>query len=240
MSLSLDQIRTTLKSVGLKKKLSELSLTLHCLLTGLKPSYLWDLGPLPSINQLINLKTLLPGHVLVLRLEGDFILTPRVRLEGLLRDLDSCPPVFIDISEGGEPEIVTLGEAKISDIKTILGSVLSSQEDIVEVIDGAQCVPCLYGLLLGFPVVYTFSGQSGNSLGGRQLVVVRMEAFCLDLSSCPTSFSVPSSLWGQVEGRVRSWWRGLGGGEAFGGTVTEKGVTVGIKLCSQSSPIVVL
>merc|ERR1712192_337731 len=146
---------------------------------------------------------------LVLLIQGDTIVTTRENLQSLLNDLKKAPPVIVGFGDTeGRPILVDL--------------TLESKEKVTEVeVEGVN-LPCLVGILLGFPVVYNFPDQVGNPLGNLDLVVLKMEVSRgLDDPQkhhvTPISFSIPLHLKTEekVVQRLNLWWSKLSGGLAW-------------------------
>lgn len=213
MSLSVDRLYEIVLGLGYRKKVKDISLNLFCLLRGLKTSFLWDLGRPPSPSQLQQLRLLLGHQLVFLRLHGDLILALRTSLQTLLDRLGSDPPLLIDISDGVEPSLVLPPASGLASLSDVLERLLASGQELVELEPApGQNVPCLFGLLLGFPLLYTFQSGEGASLGGRDLVLVQLEASWAGHSCITVSFSLPSSLWREegVEAALEAWRSRLG------------------------------
>ena len=56
----------------------------------------------------------------------------------------------------------------------VLQEILFSTDKVIEVNTYGLNLPCLVGVLLGFPLVYNFSEQVVNPLGNLDLVVMRI------------------------------------------------------------------
>jgi hypothetical protein len=240
MEFSIKQIQDIVLGLGFKKRVTDLVLNIYCTLAGLKASFLWDLGRPPTDPQLRGLQAGL--GLLVLRLEGDTLLSTRSSLAGLLGGLDTRPPVFVDISDGRQPAAREPTGGEMSDTRALLQKVLASTEDTVTVEPAAgQNIPCLVGLLLGFPVVYTFCGEASTALDGRELVVVRLGVASGSRSSVPVSYSGPGDLWEEaaVRGGRGTWWAGLGGG-VWGRGFTSGELQINVTTERLTLPVVVL
>lgn len=135
-------------------------------------------------------------------------------MAALLASLEDQPPLLVDITGGREPWVVRGLE---EGLRAVVEEVLASREEVVEVGVEGRDVTCVCGLLLGFPILYT-STTEAHSLAGRDLVVVALEATSMDITSTTVSFSLPAALReeGVVAGRLAAWWKGVGGGVAWG------------------------
>jgi len=242
-SINIKHVLDIVHRLGYRNKVKELVLNLHLTLTGYKTSFLWDIGQIPSSKQLLTLKSMLDCDIVTVSINGDIVLSLRSSMEALARGLLEEPPVFIDISENKQPNVIKLTKEEIDRLKAVIMNIVTSKEEIVEVELGSDDnVPCLYGLLLGFPLIYVFKGKEGNSLGGRDLNVIKLETSWLDQSCSPVSFSVPSTLWNDtdVDRRVVSWWSGLSGGLTWGTDLQVGDVRVRVLTETQNLPVVVI
>lgn len=229
--------------LGYRNKVMELVLNLYLTLTGFKTSFLWDIGRVPGPKQLLQLGSMLGCDLVIVRVNGDIVIGLRSSIEALAWGLEKEPPVFVDISEDKKPSVIKPTNDEMKRFKTIIMSIVTIKEDIVEVgVEEEDNVPCLYGLLLGFPLIYVFKGKEGNCLGGTELTVIRLETSWSDHSCSPVSFSVPSALWREteVECRVRSWWSGLSGGLSWEQDLMVGDVRVRVNTETRNLPVVVL
>jgi len=184
-------------------KCAELSAGLYLVKIGLKPSLLLDMCSYDSINVGQFVVDVLGRDACVLHMGLDHVVFYKSAMQRMLHStistagkLKSAMPVFLDVSSG-QP----VGQCSESTICTILHSVrgilallktASRQESTVGVrmdVDEDCNLATLFGVLLGYPVVYWFiPTQEGNSLSNEDLCV-----FSISIERLPPSisFSVP-------------------------------------------------
>jgi len=242
-------IQYFLRGLCIKKRLFETSIALKCTLAGLKTSFLWDTSLPPSPTALLGLQACSKtAQVLVLLIQGDTVITTRENLQRLLNDLREAPPVFVGFGDmEGRPILVDLTMEEKEEVLREVEKVIVSKEKVTEVEVEGLNLPCLVGILLGFPVVYNFSDQVGNPLGNLDLVVLRMEV-SLDLDYpqkypvTPVSFSLPLHLKAEekVVKRLNLWWSKLSGGLGWAQPFTAGELAIALSQEVQNLPTVML
>ena len=187
-------------------------------------------------------------QVRILLVQGDTIITTRENLQRLLSDLKEAPPVFVGFGDTeGRPVLVDLTLEEKEKVQGVVEKVLVSKEKVTEVeVEGVN-LPCLVGILLGFPVVYNFPDQVGNPLGNLDLVVLKMEVSRgLDNPQkhpvTPVSFSIPLHLKAEekVVQRLNLWWSKLSGGLAWAQPFTAGELAIALSQEVQNLPTVML
>jgi len=186
--------------------------------------------------------------VLVLLIQGDTIITTRENLQSLLNDLKNAPPVIVGFCDTeGRPILVNLTLEEKEKVLSIVEKVTFNQENVTEVEVEGFNLPCLVGILLGFPVVYNFPDQVGNPLGNLDLVVLKMEVSRgLDNPKkhpvTPVSFSIPLHLNAEekVVQRLNLWWSKLSGGLAWAQPFTAGELAIALSQEVQNLPTVML
>jgi len=241
----LTDIQHFLRGHGIKKRLFETSMALKCTLTGLKTSFLWDTSLPPSPTALLGLQACCEtAQVLVLLIQGDTVITTRENLQSLLNDLKQAPPVIVGFGDTeGRPILVDLTLEEKEKVLRVVENVIVSKERVTEVEVQGLNLPCLVGILLGFPVVYNFPDQVGNSLGNLDLVVLKMEvSWGLDNPVTPVSFSIPLHLKAEekVVQRLNLWWSKLSGGLAWAQPFTAGELAIALSQEVQNLPTVML
>jgi len=242
-------IQYFLRGLGIKKRLFETSIALKCTLTGLKTSFLWDTSLPPSPTALLGLQAHCEtAQVLVFLIQGDTVITTRENLQRLLNDLREAPSVFVGFGDmEGRPILVDLTLEEKEKVSRMVEKVIVSKEKVTEVEVKGLNLPCLVGILLGFPVVYNFSDQVGNPLGNLDLVVLKMEVSLNldDPQKCPltpVSFSLPLHLKAEekVVKRLNLWWSKLSGGLAWARPFTAGELAIALSQEVQNLPTVML
>jgi len=212
------------------KNISDISINLIALLVGLKPSVLWDFCSVDIEKLTFVLRNAFEArtHELsVLEVNGDLFVC---ELPSLVRHLRQCARntrVVIDVSKNQSPclansdvlnqvtemtlnvlqQIEKLRELRSTSDQLDVDFSTSGQLDV----DFRWNVTTLYGLLLGFPVLYWFNHSESldNCLSFQDLQVHSLEVSSEEFSGVPTSFSVPSSLAGDTNRAVLAWKEGL-------------------------------
>jgi len=238
-------IQDFLRGLGIRKRIYETSMALKCTLAGLKTSFLWDTSLPPSPTALLGLQSCCEtAQVLILLIEGDTVVTTRENLQNLLIDLKEALPVFVGFGVmEGRPILVDLALEEKEKVFGEVEKIIVSKENVTEVEVEGLNLPCLVGILLGFPVVYNFPDQVGNSLGNLDLVVLKMEvSWGLDNPVTPVSFSIPLHLKAEekVVQRLNLWWSKLSGGLAWAQPFTAGELAIALSQEVQNLPTVML
>ena len=135
-----------------------------------------------------------------------------IHVRETLRALES-PVVFVDVTstlEGG-PKVIEATPFLTALTDRLLSKISAASPGgggrVIHVdLDGANGTT-IFGLLLGYPVVYWFSedGGGGTCLDGRDLVVCRVKCDSEMDDVGGISFSYPECLSGVLEAGVRQW-----------------------------------
>ncbi|NXF84281.1 CA074 protein, partial [Sclerurus mexicanus] len=190
---------------------------------GLKPALLCECGaagPAELRRYLRGVRDagLAPLRIHVLGMEGSaLLLHPRLarsRVEVMLR---ARPAPFVDVSAGrGCPEVCGTAEAEAvrSQLAALLDHLRDAEAARAEEVSCSEVVAkgwdlcAVLGVLLGYPAVYTLSGQE-NCLALTPLRVFTVQASCPrikgGLSIQIYSFSIPESLCPQLRGVLDAW-----------------------------------
>ena len=187
------EIEEIVQRLKISRRWKELSLNLSFICKGIKPGLLWDLGKI-NVKMLLELRVILQD-IFVLDFSGDYFVSSRKCFNKHFQNLESNFPFVIDISNNlTEPRIATTEtENKIrKDFRTLVSHINGSDEDVIEIDVGDYSnVTTMFGLLLGYPVVYYYdTGIEGNCLSNRDLTVYKIGSQNL----WPISFSVPTNL----------------------------------------------
>jgi len=211
MDLTLQEIKEFLLKFKLTKQIEKFSINLYFLSKGLKPSILWDFGTVNS-TKLANLRTLFGTELLILELSGDFFISFKSKLVRTLKECLINLPVFIDVSEDLETPIEASAAVRdmiVDMVECVVEQVDATREDafLALSVEENWNLSSLFGILLGFPVVYYFDISGDNCLGNLDLTVWSVGVRQVG----PISFSVPASMEGLVERRVMRWWEEMTG-----------------------------
>jgi len=221
MGLKLSELRKCVGALKLTRRTNDLTIDLFFLTRGLKPSILWDYGTTQP-QLLARLGGLIGGDIIIMVLGSDYLISYKTRLQTLLNSFPVNPPVLLDVSESLATPVLASREA-LDNTRLMVQSVqqqivASNDELVVEIaVEDSWNLTTLFGILLGFPVVYYYDTSGGNCLGNLDLAVWRVGGTWAKVaSSWPVSFSVPCELEEVVERRVRLWWEGVGEGKEWG------------------------
>eukprot|EP00088_Acartia_fossae_P006052 TRINITY_DN12762_c0_g1_i6.p1 TRINITY_DN12762_c0_g1~~TRINITY_DN12762_c0_g1_i6.p1 ORF type:complete len:250 (+),score=24.81 TRINITY_DN12762_c0_g1_i6:590-1339(+) len=205
-----------LRSIKLKlkiknrDKIQELGVNLWLVKHGLKPSILMDVCQVQSKGFLALIKSI-SGDGMVLKIGQDYFMFSKklllAHLEAVLQD----PPIYLDISTNqhviASQQIIDAYQGIIQNVKF---NILNESSDFVDLEPESDWNMCtIFGILLGYPVVYYFKiDQECSSLNNEDLLVVS-----LNHQNKPTiSFSVPHKLYvqnAQVRNQLKNWFSKL-------------------------------
>ena len=202
--MSLCDIEDKVRIMRITRKWKALSLNLLFLIQDLKPGFLWDLGSL-QIEDLISLKSII-NDILIIDINTDYFITSRTKIQQHLTKMVENFPVLVDISGHLSDPIVASDEVE-DDMKTMIKEVqiqVSNKETVtmeLDIQDGWN-ISSLYGLLLGFPVVYFYDLKyQSNCLSNQDLSVFKVGLH----KEWPISFSVPTNLLKASELNIQQW-----------------------------------
>ena len=206
--LSLPQIEEILSRSRISKKSKELSVNIFFLINNLKPGVLWDFGKV-DLPKLRGLECVV-SDLVILVLDVDIFITSKPTILQSLSLTVADPPYFVNISRKltepvtASPDVIREQFDFISHVTRLI-SEAPSNVVTVELEDGWNLCS-VFGLLLGFPVVYYSDTEEGNCLANIDLTVYRVET-----DNCsPISFSVPSRLESEASPHISRWERQLG------------------------------
>lgn len=195
--VSLDSIEKILKKYLNKKWQSvfgQLAIQLAVVCNNYKTGFLWDIGPtvqVPAVQQIvkeINLK-----YIRIITIGSDICIINLNKF--LLKSIDET--IFVDVSHHLKlPAIVHDNDSKLM-IKTMILNVkkqceCSYDENVVLdiVVASNVCVPTLFGLFAGYPIVYWYNPL--DSIDDNCLENVSLKIFQLTIRnfliysvSCP-------------------------------------------------------
>ena len=207
--MSLPEIEAILLKLRLTKKNRELAVNIYYVLSNLKPGVLWDFGNV-DIPKLLLLRCLISDLVIVVVDVDFFISSRRVILESL-SNLLAEPPLFVDISRqlaDPLPASPQVQEEQTTFLSHAINLITEATDSVVTLQMEAGWNLCsVFGMLLGFPVVYYTDTEEGNCLANVDLTLYRvMTDQC---SSSLTSFSLPSRLEVEASDKISRWERGV-------------------------------
>jgi len=191
------EIEPSLQRLKISKRWKELALNLSFICRGIKPGLLWDLGKI-DISRLSELRIILQD-VFVLDIAGDFFVSSRKCFNKHCQNLESNFPTVINISKNlPEPEVATVDiyQKVLKDFRYLFSQINESDEEVIELNIGDDInVTTMFGLLLGYPLVYYYdTNLEGNCLSNRDLTVYKIGSN----NFWPMSFSVPTSPLTQI------------------------------------------
>lgn len=185
------------RNLGLSRnRLKEIVVNLFFLKNGLKQTLLWDFSVVDQ-SKLLKLQALFEDELVILRINGDYVLTLRPEIDLLSDRFVNYPPKIINVSEELREPVLS-SEEIFKSIKIMVAEVASSisksKGPLIDVeVDAGWNISTLYGVILGFPFVYWSRGE-GNCLSDCELVVCKVRGEWSNFTCFPTSFSVPKSV----------------------------------------------
>lgn len=168
-----------------------LSVQISVLLFNIKRSFLWDIGPVQRLTNLIEIVKEINKEFdcelfVVIMNTDKFIVNQR------LLPINPNLYVFIDVSKDLSTPRIMESDVVTEFVKNLNEKLNKRQESIEIDPEPGVCVPCMTGLLIGYPVIYFYDKNSNgeNCLQNVELNVqqVRYRDFVL------TSFSIPKEL----------------------------------------------
>ena len=193
----------------LRRRMKEIKLNIQFVDFGLKPSYLLDFG-VNSLDSLINLihdlesRRLIQRHLLAVKLEMDYVVTnPDVFMEMYTEPYDVVK--FVDITSDNTPKVLVKSDALDQVISTCFSAVTDGSLKPADDIN----MTSVFGVLIGYPVVYWFEPDSLKSAGNSQ-VVQHAEVLGMtdnEQTEVVYSFSYPDNLINVLEKHVSAWFQ---------------------------------
>lgn len=197
----------------------QIAIQLQAVAIGAKIGYVWDIGPPVNIAQvvhivteLINRSVLIAGNVKVVVVVQDIcVVNVQEYLRRPLTDIS-----FVDVSIGlASPQLLLTEGLAFPILKEMLEIVdyqFKNSIDMVNItiqITDVFCVPTLFGLFAGYPVVYWYNPV--DVTGSNCLSGVPLRIFQLLLSGqLIYSVSCPQELFeGSLKERVTTWFQSL-------------------------------
>lgn len=165
----------------------QIAIQLHAVAIGAKIGYVWDIGPTVQLTQvvdivteLINRSVLMAGSVKVVVVGQDFcIVNVQKYLRRSLTDIS-----FVDVSIGlASPKLILTDGPTFPILKEMLEIVdyqFKYQSDMVTItmhITDIFCVPTIFGLFAGYPIVYWYNPvdtTGSNCLSGVPLRIFQL------------------------------------------------------------------
>lgn len=176
----------------------------------IKPSYLWDIPvDTEKVTQLLHVlkqKNMISKYVVTLKMGEDVISSNFLELKCILNSIPNSFQRFINCSvELEKPEILK----DLSGVNKVITELLDltikdGPKDVLPIeINSSWCVPCIFGVLLGYPVVY-WTSSAENNLSSLPLNLFKV-SYCGEQFSVKNlySFTVPCSV--ELSLHVEQW-----------------------------------
>lgn len=210
-----------------KKKLPKLLINLISVNEGIKPSYLWDIGikqDITHINYVISVlkvKNLINKNICVINIGEDTFISNLDAVREMYNHFNSSYK-FIDCSSCLDKP-VCIDDMNLENLKKSFDYLIekmstfscSSNVDTKHLVleEGNEkdcCYPTLFGILLGYPVVY-WSNTVNNCLSDIDLCIYKVSIKTINIIPCDWSeiysFSVPEHL--NLPNYINSWFEKL-------------------------------
>ncbi|XP_048738738.2 UPF0739 protein C1orf74 homolog isoform X2 [Ostrea edulis] len=156
----------------LKHRVREIKSNIEFVDLGLKTAYLLDFG-VSSLQPLVNLITDLKNHNYIqchlkaLEIGMDYVVVNSEEFLNRHSELDKLVK-FVDISSNIKtPKILDMNDA-LNNVKALCFSLVS--ENAVSKTETDVNLSSVFGVLIGYPVVYWFDSDSLKSMGNSQVV----------------------------------------------------------------------
>ncbi|XP_033744442.1 UPF0739 protein C1orf74 homolog [Pecten maximus] len=187
-----------------------------------KPSYLLDYG-MDDVEKLVSLlkemkhRTYITNNLNVLRLDMDIIIINPATIKKIQNQSSKLESKFtiVDVSKTrGSPEVMCKSCQVFDQLKQIIDCVLPDCEHTRQLTVDCRSanLTTIFGVLLGYPVVYWFDNEDGlmaNCLDMEPLESFRVIGQRHDDESehCVYSFSVPKCVLGNLRDQVMEWFK---------------------------------
>lgn len=163
--MTIDGIRDIIKGHLTRKWNSAatgLATQIFCVQCGIKTGFIWDVGPSIDLSSLIKIMTdlrranLISHHLRVLRIVDDFCI---LNIQSYLNiNLDDV--IFVNVTSTlSQPQICTFSQLTpfIAAFNQQIKNFQNSEALLLDVVtDNLVCIPTLFGLVAGFPIIYYY------------------------------------------------------------------------------------
>lgn len=194
-----------------RKYYKALSVQLYFVNIGIKPGFIWDIGP--TITTL-SLQTLL------IKLKKTNILHKNISLlcieqEHCIININSLSEIplnyftFVDVTESLTAPSIIINTFSL--LKTFLRVYSEHVHEVLDVYyvcsNEKICVPTILGIIAGYPIVYWYNlnKSSNNCLNLQSLTVYKLYIELIYKTYEVYSFSIPSSLKSQTDNHITNW-----------------------------------
>lgn len=191
---------------------------------GIKPAFLYDINNAcaEQIQQYVNSLQKagsLTDTLQIISISGNtLIVNSNLMKAHLVEVLEKKSLLTVDVGLWKkQPSLITMDSKTKHMVKAVLEVFdnINTHDSVLKVIDEEMCdrwnLCTLFGILLGYPVVYWFDQEQSyeNCLSMVPLVVNKILVswtVCDEKhSSCLYSFSVPEVLWSDVDSHIKQW-----------------------------------
>jgi hypothetical protein len=185
---------------------------------GLKPSFLWDLfvtdkNCILQLVEALQHSHLLDSHNVVIFIANEIFIANKAVVITMFDNIfcKRDKKVMIDASDSLTIPKLLEQETNLDEISKNIRDALQRAEceSALEIaVQSHWCVPTLFGLLLGYPVVYCLNSDS-NCLGGVPLCVYKIQGTFKKMSKLHTlySFSIPQCLHQNLDSQIKLWYK---------------------------------
>lgn len=200
-------LRIELSDKKWRNYLRAIGVQLLAVIIGIKPGFLWDIGPIPEMYQVEKVIQMI-----------NLCFTRKASLELFVLEInqDTCvcctklntPVAVIDVSKHLKTPIFKEDQTNV--VKKLNEKFENIKDGLS--IDDQICIPTLVGFVLGYPILYWYDAASDGDtcLSGINLRVFQISF----LENIVMSFSVPESLVGLKEVQIvlNDWEKNLSKG----------------------------
>lgn len=148
---------------------------------GTKPSFLWDIGTLPAVSTLkllisqLKIYNLLHSYIFLICSENDIFIVNNISVNRVLTDKTFFK--FMDISEESDLSVVSPHEddCLMKVLQKEINELCSEKtENSYSAVFSKLCSPKVFGMILGYPVVYNVNNNNFSTFNLIPLVSVKV------------------------------------------------------------------
>ncbi|XP_069141835.1 UPF0739 protein C1orf74 homolog [Argopecten irradians] len=220
VSVDIRQFVSTYMGKKIKQYARELFTNIQLVDLHVKPSYLLDFG-VDGIEKLVLLleemkrRDFITNSLNVLQLDFDFVIINPVTFKRIQStELEKCHTI-VDVSKSrNSPEVLCKDGGVFDQIKRIFKDVLPDNNHIKHfTVDcNSANLTTIFGVLLSYPIVYWFDNTDGvmaNCLDMEPLESFKVTGWRHSdkCDHCVFSFSVPKSVFDDLESKVMKWFK---------------------------------
>lgn len=202
-------IKKYLHSFNWNKHLKLIANQIHYVHIGFKVGFLWDIGQRIEYKVILDILNDLKKHkyisddVILFILDDNYIIVNSRKLSDICNEPTSI--AFIDCSENLKLPLLLNGIPNVI-LQKLKIQLNNTYNEYCEIVVDDVCVPTMFGILIGYPVVYWYNTELSNEncLSNIDLIIYQS---IQDEDVLIQSFSVPKMLHDvpQIQNALREW-----------------------------------